>query len=54
MEGGSGLSTAIADTISTVMSTVTSISANPLVLTALAIPVTGAIIGLTKRLFKRK
>lgn len=52
--GGSGLATAIADTLSTVMSSITTISANPLVLTAFAVPVTGAVIGLCKRLFKRK
>lgn len=51
---GSGFASAIADTISAAMTTITSISANPLVLTIMAIPATGAVIHLCKKIFKTK
>lgn len=44
---------AVSDVVSMVMSTITSITANPLVAAAVALPITGGVIGLAKRIFKR-
>lgn len=54
MEGGATASSAVADVVSMVMSTITSITANPLVAAAVALPITGGVIGLAKRIFRRK
>ena len=48
-----GAGTGVADVVSQVMTTVTSITANPLVAIAVALPVTGGIIALAKKLFHR-
>lgn len=53
MEGGTA-SSAVADVVTMVMSTITSITANPLVAAAVALPITGGVIGLAKRIFRRK
>ena len=50
MEGATA-SSAVADVVSTVMATVSSITAHPLVAAAIAVPLTGSVIGLCKRLF---
>lgn len=50
MEGGI---TAVGDILTTVMSAVTTISANPLVAAAIAVPLTGSVIILVRKLFKR-
>ena len=52
MEGVSA-SSAVADVITMVMSTIGSITANPLVAAAVALPITGGVIGLSKRIFRR-
>lgn len=53
MENVSTAASAVADVIGIVMSTVTTITTNPLVATAVAIPLAAGAIGLAKRLFKR-
>lgn len=45
---------AIASVLTSVTSAVESLAANPLVLTAFAIPVTFSIVSLCKKLFRRK
>lgn len=50
MEGGI---TAVGDILTTVMSAVTTVTANPLVAAAVAVPLTGSIIVLVRKLFKR-
>lgn len=52
MEGVSAAS-AVADVITMVMATIGSITANPLVAAAVALPITGGVIGLSKRIFRR-
>lgn len=44
---------AVSDVVSIVMTTISSITANPLVAAAVAIPLTAGAISLAKRLFKR-
>ena len=44
---------AVSDCLGIVMSTITTITANPLVAVMVAVPITASAIGLAKRLFKR-
>lgn len=50
MEGGI---TAVSDLLTTAMTAVTTITANPLIAAAIAVPLTGSIIVLVRKLFKR-
>lgn len=52
MEGTTAIS-AVGDLLTTAMSAVTTITANPLVAAAIAVPLTGSIIVLVRKLFKR-
>lgn len=54
MEGTVTAASAVADVISAVMATIGSITANPLVACAVALPLTGSVIGLSKRIFRTK
>ena len=43
----------VSDVVTMVMSTISSITAEPLVAAAVALPITGGVIGLAKRIFRR-
>lgn len=53
MDNVSTAASAVADVISIVMSTVTSITANPLIAVAVATPLAATAIGLARRLFRK-
>lgn len=53
MEGAATGLSAVSDLLTTVMNAVTTVSANPLVAAAIAVPLTGSVIILVRKLFKR-